>query len=119
MKNTKGFTLLEVVAALLILSLIALSFLQVLLFLAVAKNKTRSLTTASLWAQDVLEEERNNNTSTIPPPENQPLSLTEERVKLHGLGTEELFFISIIIAWEEEEKERSFILHTLKREGVE
>lgn len=115
MKKSEGFTILEVVVALLILSLLSLSFIQVLLFLAITKNRALLLNNASLWAQGILE-----SGGEVPPPQNnqQMLSCREDRIQLHQCDTEALFFLRITIEWEEENRDSSFVLHTLKREGV-
>lgn len=114
MNKEYGFTLLEVIVALLIISLLSLSFLQILFFLGKARKNAYFLNTSSLWAQLILEDYNDGNGSF--PGGGENMHLSKEKKTLHQGETAKLIILTLTITWEDEGREDSFSLHTLKLE---
>lgn len=65
MKKTDGFTILEVMVSMVVISLVSISFSQVMGFVMKSHNRSDLLNQASHWGQMIIEDFRNPVTEGI------------------------------------------------------
>lgn len=121
MKCTRGFTLIEVMVALIILCLISLAFSHVLAFIIKTRDESQFLKQASLMAQLFVEDQRDlsqDNSSLYRGGEWDRFSLRDSWQNLDlSPCHRELMLCRVTIEWDEGYRVRSYTLSTLLLEG--
>lgn len=126
--DNKGLTLLEVLFALLLLSLMAVSGLGLFLTANLWINQGRQQTIASCYASSILEELRSKG--QLESGQKQYLAADSEELNSDSLQNmqailsinkrvdiEHLYDVSVELSWQEGSNSRSLILKTIMRSG--